>query len=321
MKICTNRIAWAVFFGVLSVGLRAQDLAAPLPSGVRAVWDLDKAVHETTPTRERVCLNGLWQWQPAQTSSEQVPAGNWGWFKVPGSWPASTDLKNCQTLFAHPSWKTQNLTGLSTSWYQRKITVPGGWANRRIALAADYVNSIAVAYVDGQKAGEIRWPGGELDLTAFCRPGATCVISLLVRAVPLSAMALSSSDTFGARQIRSSVERRGLCGDVYLVGTPAAARLTDVKVSTSVRKWEITFETAPLGLAADASYALCAQVSDHGQSVEKFTSKPFKAADLKDGRISFTESWKPKKLWDTDTPRNKYRIPSLAGGWGGQGSG
>ena len=32
-----------------------------LPPGVIAQWDLAKAVHETTPTRERISLNGLWR--------------------------------------------------------------------------------------------------------------------------------------------------------------------------------------------------------------------------------------------------------------------
>ena len=39
---------------------------APLPDGVRAVWDLNRAHRETTPTRERICINGLWRWQPAE---------------------------------------------------------------------------------------------------------------------------------------------------------------------------------------------------------------------------------------------------------------
>ncbi len=305
------RFGLGVFFGMLAAapqGRCAENEAVALPPGVRAVWAVDKAVHETTPTRERICLNGLWQWQPALTQSNQVPSGSWGWFKVPGPWPASAGATNCQTVFAHPDWKNQSLSGLSSAWYQRQITIPADWANRRIAVSADYVDSIAVIYVDGQRAGEIRWLSGELDITSLCRPGATHVLSVLVRAVPLSAMSLSSGDTFGTRQVRSRVGLKGLCGDVYLVGAPAAARLSDVKVSTSVRKWEITFETAPQGLAADASYAFRAQVSDHGQSVQEFTSKAFKASDLKDGRIAFTKNWKPAKLWDTDTPQNMYEV-------------
>jgi hypothetical protein len=65
----------------------AQTGDAQLPPGVRAVWDAGKAYRETTPTRERVCINGLWRWQPAEKGADQVPAENWGYFKVPASWP------------------------------------------------------------------------------------------------------------------------------------------------------------------------------------------------------------------------------------------
>ena len=46
-------------------GLSHAQSVAPLPRGVKAVWNLDKAYRETTPTRERICINGLWRWQPA----------------------------------------------------------------------------------------------------------------------------------------------------------------------------------------------------------------------------------------------------------------
>jgi len=51
---------------------------ARLPEGVTAVWDIAKAHRQTTPTRERICINGLWRWQPAETKTDQVPTGNWG---------------------------------------------------------------------------------------------------------------------------------------------------------------------------------------------------------------------------------------------------
>jgi hypothetical protein len=83
-------------------------LAVPLPPGVQAVWDVSKAYRESTATREHICLNGLWQWQPAEAGSESVPAGKRGWFKVPGCWPGITDYmqKDCQTVFAHATFGT-----------------------------------------------------------------------------------------------------------------------------------------------------------------------------------------------------------------------
>ena len=124
-----------------------------LPSGVKAVWGLETAQREKTPTRERVCLNGLWRWQPAKDAADAVPADRWGYFKVPGFWPgrSSYDQEDCQTLYAHPSWKDEDLRGLTAAWYQREITVPGDWGDRRIALRAEFVNSYAVAFVDGKR--------------------------------------------------------------------------------------------------------------------------------------------------------------------------
>ena len=97
---------------------------------------------------------------------------------------------------------------------------------------------------------------------------------------------------------------------------PAGPRIADVKVDTSVRRWEITFEAGLEGLAADGQYVLKAQVSAEGLPGHEFTSKPFTAADLKDsGRFAFTASWKPEKLWDTNTPENMYQVSvSLCGG-------
>src|SRR5262249_35817765 len=237
-----------------------QDTAprqVPLPPGVRAVWDLDKAYRQKTPTRERVCLNGLWRWQPAGKVTDAVPADGWGHFMVPAFWPGTTNYiqEDCHTLHAHPSWKGVDPARLTAAWYQREMTVPQEWAGRRIALSADYLNSFAVVFVDGKKAGELRFPGGEVELTTACRPGRKHVLSLLVVAMPLKGVLLSYSDTNSAREVKGTVERRGLCGDVFLTSRPAAAHITEVKVDTSVRKEELTGSAALQGLAPKVWYA------------------------------------------------------------------
>jgi hypothetical protein len=287
----------------------AQDVV-DLPTGVRAVWDLEQAHRETTPTRERICINGLWRWQPAGDATDVVPATNWGYFKVPGCWPGLSNWmqKDCQTVHAHPSWQDDDLRPVTTAWYQREITIPDEWAGRRIALHVEYLNSYAVVHVDGERVGEIRFPGGEVDLTSACRSGSKQVLSMMVVAMPLKAVMLSYNDTASAREVKGSVARRGLCGDVYLVATPAGARIGDVKVDTSVRNSEISIEAGLEGLAADGSYVLRARISDNGRDVREFTSEEFRAGDLEAGRIAFTENWLPDKLWDIHTPANMYDL-------------
>jgi beta-galactosidase len=290
---------------------RLPSYIGPLDAaGGRAVWDLQKADRQATPTRERVCLNGLWRWQPAEVDAAAPPSDGWGFFKVPGSWPGITDYmqKDTQTVFANPAWANAAMHDLKAAWYERTFAVPAGWDGRRIALSLNYLNSFATVFVDGRKAGEMHFPGGELDLTELCKGGATHTLSLLVVAMPLRGVMLSFSDSASAKQVRGSVARRGLCGDLFLVGAPAGPRIDDVRVSTSVRKWQATFEAALDGLAADGAYRLQARISDRGRVVKDFASDPFKGADLKDGRIAFTRDWRPDRLWDTITPENQYDL-------------
>src|SRR5712671_5160913 len=104
----------------------AAQAAAALPDGVKAVWDLAGAWRQATPTRERVCINGLWRWQPVLASTDAVPSGQWGYFKVPGCWPGITDYmqKDSQTVFPHPTWKTRQLSTITAAWYQREMQIP-----------------------------------------------------------------------------------------------------------------------------------------------------------------------------------------------------
>ena len=83
---------------------------ALLPSGVKAVWDLDQAFHETTPTRQRISINGLWRLQPAVEMGKTVPVDGWGYGKVPASWAAST-----QNRYPHPSLERQEREDARTS--------------------------------------------------------------------------------------------------------------------------------------------------------------------------------------------------------------
>src|SRR5437660_8341068 len=79
-----------VAYGILAFNSDAESqdgIAVTLPQGVRAVWNIEKAVHETTPSRKRVCINGLWRWQPAADNAIEVPTAAWGYFKVPACWP------------------------------------------------------------------------------------------------------------------------------------------------------------------------------------------------------------------------------------------
>jgi hypothetical protein len=299
----------------------AQDAGGGiLPPGVQAVWDSSKAFREGTATRERLCINGLWRWQPAAADAREVPVAAWGYYKVPACWPGITDYmrSDYQTLYPDPTWRETKLAEVQSAWYQRTISIPANWTGRRIALEVEYLNSYAEVYVDGRPTGVLRFPGGQVDLTAVVRPGATHLLSLRVVALPLRAVMESYNDTNTGKQKAGAVERRGLCGDVWLVGEPAGARLADIQCETSFRQGRITFVAEAQGLAAEGRYQLRARISDHGQSVAEFSGPTFTERELTNGHTEFTAAWKPPKLWDLDTPENQYEAEvALVGGQGG----
>jgi len=341
-------------FASVTAGVCLGQAEVRLPAGAKAVWDIEKAHRLSTPARDKICINGLWRWQTPGQNTDTVPAGGWGYFKVPGCWPGITNYmqKDCQTVHSHPDWAGRNLRSVKGAWYQRRITVPAEWQGRRISIRADYVNSHATVYIDGRNAGAIIFPGGELDITAFCRPSATHrgegvsplrleavpasnkskpfpsavegatspriqgrdalatthVLSIYVAALPLKAVMLSYSDTASAKEVAGSVARRGLCGDVYLIGTPAGPRITDVKVDTSVRNRRITYDAALEDLDDDGRYALAVEITDQNRTVAEFRSKTFQASEIKNGRIAFSQGFKPEKLWDIHTPDNIYQL-------------
>lgn len=297
-----------LFAATLALPVRGQAVV-PLPARVKAVWDLDKAWREATPTRERVCLNGLWRWQPT-AAADTPPEEGWGYFKVPGPWPGITDYlqKDSQAVYAHPAWTGQKLGGVTAAWYQREIEVPAGWAGRRIALSLEYVNSVAAVFIDGKSMGEVRFPAGEVDLSGVCRPGQKHVLSVRVAALPLKEVMVTHRDTATAREVRGTVPRRGLCGDAYLVSTPTVARLGDVKVDTSVRTGKLTVSATVENPAPGVRYTLRATITDGDKPVMTFSRPAFTAAGLSDSRFAFSHDWKPDRLWDLHTPSNTYNL-------------
>ena len=271
--LATSHVAWSA--------------DARLPRGVKAVWDMSKAQTETTPTRQRICINGLWRWQPAGRDLGAVPRDKWGYFKVPGPWPRKTKGQP-QQVHVHPVWAGTDVSKVRQAWYQREVVIPADWKGRRITFCTDYLNAQAKIYLDGKAAGEMRFPGRLAEITSACKPGEKQVLSVLV--------------TSGGRGFR------GLLGDVYLESTPAGPRVEDVKIDTSVRKWRISLDTAVGGLDENARYVLSAKVRDGERIVELLKSGPFRAADLKNGRTTFSDLWRPEKLWDLNTPENRYDL-------------
>ena len=155
-----------------------------------------------------------------------------GLFQGPGLLAGVSDYMqhDCQTVFAHPSWKGVKLGDVTAAWYQREISVPrnGRAAASRFAWSTSIPAPRLRRRQEGRR-GPVSRRRGRSHRASASR-ASEHVLSLRVIARPLQEVMLMFSDTNTARQGGGKVERRGLCGDVYLVGAPAAARIGDVKV-------------------------------------------------------------------------------------------
>ena len=308
MPLTSSNLAIAVC-ALIAAPLAAQSAASvQLPNGVKAVWDSAQAWHETTPTRERISINGLWRWQPALSAAQPLPETAWGYLRVPEPWPSGNQRSPSRFFYPHPDWTRTSLRSLTAAWYQREFTIPPEWSGRRITLYAEHLNSYAAVFLDGKPAGELRYPAGEIDLTSAVHPGQTHILTMRVDALPLKALMLSFRDTATARTIEGTVARKGLCGDVYLVSTPAG-RASPTSRSTPPSATGRSISIPPFTRSTPtASYVLQLRITDGNATSQGIHHQAIQATDLPAAACTPSRSWHPEKLWDTITPQNQYQV-------------
>lgn len=298
------------FFGLRVQGISSidnLDLDVPPPDGSKpeTLGSLEGAWRESTPTRERVSLNGLWEFRPLfpgeQPGAIPPKGSGWGYFKVPGAWPTQGNgMRFYVSPLVLPKLTHQDL---NSAWYRRTFRVPSSWQGKKIVLSADLIQSCAKVFVDGKDAGEFYYPGGDVDLTGKLIPGREQTLAILVSAKPEESSNFMAPGRLIA--LKSALANRGITSDLYLEARPETHAVSDVHVITSVKDKKISFDTGFSALPA-GEYQLQADVLDAGKIVKQFVSKPFRSEGKIGLRHTFSGSWSDPKLWDTDTPHNLY---------------
>lgn len=231
-----------------------------------SLWTFSDAWQHKNSCREKVCLNGYWQWLPDSSGLERgkVPpqTSPWCYFKVPGYWPGHGNI-SAQKVVYDPQKTPPEPEHLFAAWYRRTVDVPKEWSNRNVLIELDQVDSEASVYVNGRYAGKILFPGGDLEIGKYLIHGEQNELSILVSVLEFGTMAeyMAQDRVF---QQKKKVSRCGLTGDVFLSAVPRKGFLAQVHFQTSVRKKEIAFATEILNLSA-GRYQLSAEVSERGK--------------------------------------------------------
>ncbi|MCL1910545.1 MAG: hypothetical protein FWG05_06395, partial [Kiritimatiellaeota bacterium] len=296
------------------------------PSPVANPFDLSDAWREKTVSRESICLNGFWMFQQICRGGEDAVAtpGCWGWFRVPGIWPNSVqemEITGGQKI-RMSSWyeekcaESGGAAPFDQAWYKREIEVPADWEGRRIVIEFTMLQTHARAFVDGKEAGEIWFPGGELDLTDALVPGQKHELTLLVTARPLAPDLESFSAPERVSRTKATVKFKGITGDVFLKSMPKGPRIEDVRIITEVSPEKtVEFVIKSHELDKEKKYSLSIAIT----SYEKKYTRGYEFLNTRvRGDNNFLNASLPlhdSEFWDIDSP-NMYHISIIINGNG-----
>ncbi|MBN8217268.1 MAG: beta-galactosidase [Spirochaetes bacterium] len=278
---------------------RGEGIDAELPPGQSLTWGREP-VEEQGPRRSVVCLNGLWQFQPAKGPAFAAPLSSGrGWMRVPGNWRGSP--MPGLTAGSGPAWEGFHYDS-PAAWYTREIQVPAAWKGRKILLDLRRVSTDAVVHLDGKEAGRVSWPGGEVDLTALVTPGRKHALAVRVVASSDAAEVVRFMG-MGEGQIlkeKAVLSTRGIIGDVLLTSRPEGAVMTGLVVRTSVREKKFSVEAGLEGVSR-GTVLLTAVVRDgKGAEAKRFSTNVRVAAEA--DSVAATWGWADPDLWDIDHP-------------------
>ena len=305
--------AGTVEFGPMTLTVKRNRTTAPcnapLPEGAPSdPWSLDDAWKVSTATRVRYCLNGLWGVRPAVSNDapDAVPGpqDNWGWGKIPSIWGTHQRIVLSDWFEDHGVRAEIR----DRAWYRRDFTMPPEAAGKRVVLTFTMLQTRAVVYVDGARAAEVTFPGGEADITSFVKPGRKQSVALDVTAYPLNPETLDFNAPDRAVSKKSEVRFKGVTGDVYLDVMPKdGPRIVAATVESDVAGGKVTFvaDVTSTGETPVVPVRLVAKISDlDGKPVREFANGELTPDAY--GRVAFTAAWPDAKRWDTHTPGNRY---------------
>ena len=274
-------------------------------------WSTVPATAET-----RLCLNGIWQFQPQH--EYQMPASFGAEIIVPGFW-------NHPEAFGYPEgWRT-----LPAGWFRRTVEIPADWRGQRIALRFDGIHMTGQIFFNGRHLAN-HWDCTNpitVDVTHCVKWGAVNQVTVGVRNAaaesddlfePFDPGDVGAGYVFGTtRQGRKrralapcglmgveAYQQNGLARDVWLIRS-APVYVDDVFVQTSVRERKIVLDYE-IRNASDrpATAEVAASVTPwrHDEIVLDLDGVTVQVPPGDMRRVRLEQAWPDARLWDPDHP-------------------
>jgi hypothetical protein len=228
-----------------------------------------------------------WDWQPAGPDKMDKP---------PADWANAIKVKNLW----FSGWE-RTLKDHTAGWYRRSVSIPKEWSGRRMSIWIEQPQMWAKVFVNGVAAGEVEWPGGEVDLTGTLKAGEKNELVILVDGLAETALTRAARAIVGdmnlAGQWWAPKDARGLAGEVSLRSMPVGARISSVAIDTSVREKVLRLAFDCVNLPNDARLVVKGAVSKGGKVVKTFSGVP----------AMIEIPWPDPELWDLWAP-NLYDL-------------
>lgn len=283
--------------GVFSLGVfgfsNPQTTSQPIPRP--ASGDISTAFQRLTAARRRICLNGLWQFQPAARPADTVPRDGWGYSKVPGTWANYPWYGSCfyvydATMKQVSQWAGADLPKYEHGWYRRLVRLPAEWQGRRIILRFDGIDGTGTVFWNGKRVATLAaFDSPEVEVTTDCRSGGDNELAVLISSAPMQ---------LGPRV------GPGLLGDVWLEVRPAEVELRNVQVITAVSgmNLKVRAELANLGKASQR-WQVSASVLDGEKVVKEVAGREVEVAAGSVAPVELSAGWPEAELWSPEQPK------------------
>jgi beta-galactosidase len=298
-----GKTCWGTFRLGLVRGFLLLALCLTASLGMRA-WagvESNGTWRETTPARDRFCLNGEWQFQFLEGEWQTPPAlgevDGYDWrarMRVPGIWKQQTwgyeamFLEGPLAEAAPRCWR---------AWYKRSFFVPAEWAGKRVVLEFGGVGYKALVYVNRRLAGT--HVGGRtpftVDISAAAKPGQDNELLIYNTGFgPYATRPPEGPISFNATS--------GIWGDVYLAAT-SQVYVRDAFIKTSVRQHRITALLEIANATAQTRTVTVDNLVRDGKEV--VLALPAQAVTVAAGTVAKVEveqPWAEPHLWSLEDP-------------------
>ena len=251
---------------------------------------------------ERGELPREWQLQPASSAATGPAKAEWATVvAAPFRWKHS--LRRVKT------WAKLNVDTVNSLWYRQNLAVPPTWQGSRVLVDFHRIEGDAIVFCGGRRIGELRRPGGEIELTPAITFGADNELRVFVTRDYTDISRDFADDPLRYRtrgpQGRNLPLKRwglGISGPVTLIRRPTPAAISGVFIRTSWRQKRLAadFDIETTRALADARIE--ATVADgRGETVLSFSGPPVALAAGRSVQTVAT-AWADPIPWELEAP-------------------